>query len=109
MGFFVGASPDGVCGAGLVIKLDNHKMSKGRLKAGIGTNTRAEVIGLWSLLFCAKFWGLKHLQVLGDSQVIINWALGKAQMKSMEFNHWLDNIKILMNEFTWLSFNHVYS
>lgn len=73
----------------------------------MGTNTCAKLIGIWSLLFCTNFLGLKHLQVLRDSQVIINWALGKAQVKSLELNHWLENIKNMMNEFTWLSFNHV--
>ena len=64
------------------------------------------MVGLWSLLFIAKSWGLKDLQVLGDSQVIINWVVGEAQMKSLELNHWLENTKILMKYFTFLSFNH---
>ena len=75
--FFNGAVANGVCGASFVIKLKNDKVIKGWLKAGRHTNTRAEVIGLWSVLFVAKSWGLKDLHVLGDSQAIINWALGK--------------------------------
>ena len=70
MGFFDGAAPRGHCGAGLVIKIDNHRMIKGWLKAGLGTDTRAEVIGFWSLPTCAKFWGLNYLQVLGDSKFV---------------------------------------
>ena len=63
---------------------------------------------LWSLLICAKFWGIKDLQVLGDSRVIINWAMGEAQVKSLELHHWLENTKSLMKDFSFLSFNHVY-
>ena len=66
------------------------------------------MVGLWSLLFFAKPWGIKDLQVLGDSQVIINWELGEAQVKSLEFNHWLDKTKSLMKGFSFLTFNHVY-
>ena len=29
-------------------------------------------------------------------------------MKSLELNHWLDNTKSLMKEFSFLTFNHVY-
>ena len=60
------------------------------------------------LTFCAKFWGLKYLQVLGDSQVIINWDLGEAQVKSLELIHLLVTTIILMKDFTGLTFNHVY-
>ena len=63
--------------AGLVIKVGKDKVIKSWLKAGFDTNKPAKVVGLLSLLFCSKSWGLKDLQVLGDSQVIINWALGK--------------------------------
>ena len=45
---------------------------------------------------------------MGDSQVIINWALEKAHVMSLELNHCLDKSKLLMKEFSWLSFNHIY-
>ena len=59
MGSFDGATLNGMCGAGFVIKLGDDKVMKGWLKNGIGTNTRAEVAGLWCLLFYAKYWGIK--------------------------------------------------
>ena len=108
MGFFDGVALGGLCGVGMVIKIDNHIMIKDRLKARIGSNTRAEVIGPWILLTCAKFWGLNYLQVLGDSKVIISWVLGRAHVKSLELNHWLVSTKYVMNDFLGLSFNHVY-
>ena len=99
MSFFSFAGFNGACGAGLVIKLGRDKVIKGWLKVGFGINTHVEVVGLWSLLFCAKSWSLKYLPVLGDSQVIINWALGEAHVKSFELNHWLENTKSLMKDF----------
>ena len=72
MGFFDGATSDGACGAEFVIKLDNKSLKCWR-KDGKGTNTRIEVIGLWSLLHYDRVWGIKHLLVLGDSQV--KWSL----------------------------------
>ena len=58
-------------------------------------------------LLC-KCLGMCALQVLGDSQVIINWGNGEAQVKYLELHHWLENIKCLMRCFSFLSFNHVY-
>ena len=67
-----GAAFKYACGAHIVIMIDKDKNIKGWLKAGMGTNTSVEVIGMWSLLFVSIL-GIKHLQVLGKSQVIINW------------------------------------
>ena len=51
---------------------------------------------------------MKYLHVLGDSQVIINWALGKAQVMSLELNHCLVDTRRIMNKFNILTFNHIY-
>ena len=64
--FFDGAASDGACGVKFVIKLDNKSFKCWR-KDGKGTNTRIEVIGLWSLLHCDRVSGIKHFLVLGDS------------------------------------------
>ena len=80
---FDGAVLNGSCGIGLVINIGKDKVYKGWLKAMKDSNTRAEVVELWSLLFCEKYWGVHSLQFLGDSQVIINWANGEDQVKSL--------------------------
>ena len=108
VGFFDGAVMKGFCGSRIIIKVGNVMVIKGSRKAGVGTNTRVEVVGLWTLLFCAKTWGIKHLQVLGDSQVIIKWALGEAHVKSLELQHCLSNTMSVMKDFTFLSFKHIY-
>ena len=72
--FFYGVATNGVCGAGFVIKLDDDNEIKGWLKAGRGSNTQTELVSLWSRLFVAISRGLKDIHVVGDSQVIINWA-----------------------------------
>ena len=78
VGLFDGVGLNRAHGAGFVIFIDKDRFIKGWLKARMGTNTHAKVVGIWNLLFSANSWGIKHLQVLGDSQVIINWAMGKA-------------------------------
>ena len=48
------------------------------------------------------------MHVLGDSQVIINWELGRAHVKSLELNHWLEDTRRLMEDFIRLYFHHIY-
>lgn len=117
------------CGAGLVIKIGNDFIYKGWLRAGSGSNTRAEVVGLWSLLFFAKFLGVQSLQDYGVycflrsswvsnlcksweirklSQVIINWAKGEVQVQSLDLYQWLENIKSMMKDFAFFSFQPAY-
>ena len=108
VGFFDGASKKGVCEAGFVIKLNNSRIFRGWLKASLGSNTRDEVIGLWSLLHYARIWGVDHFQALGDSQVVINWVKGKTGLKTLELPHWLDSIVLQKKVFSWITFDHVY-
>ena len=51
---------------------------------------------------------MKDIHVVDDSQVIINWALEKYQVLSLELFHWLNDSRRLMNKFNSLSFNHIY-
>ena len=105
---FDGASALGLCAAGFVLKLAKGEEIKGWINAGRGTNTRAEIIGLWSGLYVARWWGLRDLFVAGDSQVIINWALDKALVLSLELFHWLNDSKRMMREFICCSYFHIY-
>lgn len=59
VGFFDGAALNWECGVGFVIQIDKDKFIRGWLKGGMGTNTKAKVIGISSLLYCANSWGIK--------------------------------------------------
>ena len=105
---FDGASANGICGVGFVLKLVESKEIKGWLNAGRDSNTRVEIIGLWSGLYVARWRGVRELFVAGDSQVIINWALDKALGLSLELFHWLNDSKGLMSEFNCCFCFHIY-
>ena len=92
----------------MVINIGKDTIFKGWLKVGKGLNTRDELVWLWSLLFCEKSWGVSSLQILGDSQFIINWAKGEAQVKSLVLHHWMERIKCLMKYFSLLSFHNIH-
>lgn len=61
------------CGAGGTFRSHPHRLTKWFINCGRGSNTKAELLGLWATLLIASCWSLNHLHVIGDSKVIIDW------------------------------------
>jgi ribonuclease HI len=72
IGFFDGAAANGSCGVGIVLKLSSSHFFKIHLAIGIGTNIKAELIGLWGLLHFTLRLHIYDLMVVGDSKVILD-------------------------------------
>ena len=108
MAFFDGAVTDSTGDAGVCIWI--HELDYFSIKLGCGhnTNTRAELLALWALLYIAKDIGLPYLYVFGDSSVIINWAKEKSTLAIVNLEAWCDNTKKLISLFIYVDFNHVY-
>ena len=75
IGYFDGASQDGgyrcVAGALLISPiLGNYSV---KWNCGFGTNTRAELLALWSILHLANSMGIDAIQIVGDSRIIVDW------------------------------------
>lgn len=87
LGYFDGAAQGGLCGAGMVLKLiadhEYHRM----FLAGVGTNTRAELLALWGLLSFARNLNIEQLFSLGDSSYIIEWANEHSRIHSLHLHH----------------------
>ena len=52
--------------------------------------------------------GIPLTQVYGDSQVIINWVRGSAELSPPDLIHWCRETKNLLAAFHDLSFTHIY-
>ena len=74
VGFFDGASQNGgeKCGAGAVLKCPDGGIFSIKMSRGIGTNTRGELMALWSLFFFALHKQVNCLQLFGYSKVIVD-------------------------------------
>ena len=57
------------------------------MKAGNGTNTRVELLAMWAILFVAKEYKVENIYIVGDSQVIIDWADRDNNFQSILFDH----------------------
>jgi ribonuclease HI len=67
IGWFDGAAQrrGQISGAGGVIRVNNHTKYRWMLNCGPGTNTRAELLGVWALLTLAIRLHIYDLQCLG--------------------------------------------
>ena len=62
-----------LCGVGVVLKHTNGTEYRMSLGCETGTNTKGELLALWSLIFYANEKHLSQLHVVGDSKLIIGW------------------------------------
>lgn len=61
------------CGAGGINKINAQRAIKWIFNCGHGTITRAYLIGVWVTLFLAKRLNIEVIQVIGDSNIILDW------------------------------------
>jgi len=73
---------------------------------GNGTNNRAELLSLWTLLWIAKRLECTELQVLGDSLTIIDWVNQKATIQNTALTHWYLRTVELKETFTCITIQH---
>jgi ribonuclease HI len=107
-GFFDGATQGGVCGVGFVLQENHSRFFRGWMGGGINANTKAEMLGLWALLTMDLKLDLECLQVFGDSQVIINWAMGKGKLRNIVHQHWGKIIRECVASFDSIEFMHIF-
>ena len=110
VGFFDGASQDGGrrCRDGsLLISLELGKFSI-IWNCGVGTNSRAELLALWSLLSFASNLGISSLQIFGDSKLIVDWYKDQADFRSLSLMHWMERILHLNSTFSLTTIQHVF-
>jgi hypothetical protein len=77
--FFDGASEAGgsICAARGIVKFSDSVEYRWYFNCEEGTNTKAELMGMWASLFIAKQLDILDIHLLGDSKVIIDWLKKK--------------------------------
>ena len=107
-GFFDGAAASYNGGVSFYLFLNESHSFEFAMEAGTCTNTKAELIALWALLFVTKMMGIPLLNIFCDSAVIINWAKGNAALNPPNLSHWCMYTRSLSTFFIHLSFSHTY-
>jgi ribonuclease HI len=96
------------CGAGGFFKSHATRITKWFLNCGAGTNTKAELLGLWATLTLATLWSIEKIQILGDSKVIIDWIKQQGQLHAVNIECWKIKTMELASKFKDISFQHIY-
>ena len=73
IGYFDGAVATNIGGVGFVLLIISSHFFHVKMGCGQSTNTRYELLALWSLLSFAAYIGIPTLWVFGDLQLIIKW------------------------------------
>ena len=106
--FFYGVVADSLGGVGVCIWLNEQHSLSIKLGCGHSTNTRAELLALWTSLYMAKDIRLPYLHIFGDSLVIINGAKNESTLSMVNLEAWYINIMQLISWFTFVDFSHVF-
>ena len=107
-GFFDGAAANGYGGAGFCLFLSESHSYEFALGDSSCTNTKAELIALWALLYVTLLMGIPKMNIFGDSAVIISWEKGITALNPPALSDWCMDTRRLISCFHHLSFSHIF-
>jgi ribonuclease HI len=107
---FDGASQNGgeKCGAGSLLKCSVRSVYSIKLNCGTGTNTRGELLALWSLLFFSLQKQVSCLHLIEDSKVIVDWFSYKNNLQRITSQPWMTRIRQFSENFQILKIQYIY-
>jgi ribonuclease HI len=94
-------------GVGGLIKINKNTSYKWMLNCGLGTNTRAERMGVWASLILATRLSITYLHVLGDSKIVIDWLNQKGALQVVSLESWKEMIKDILKDLRNITFSHI--
>lgn len=89
MGFFYGAAQNQNCGCGAWLLLSRTCHYKLFWFGGSGTNTRAEVIALWGLMWFSNHLCVDRVLIYGDSKVLVDHLNQVASINQTLLSSWI--------------------
>ena len=96
------------CGGGILLHFDSENFIHISVGFVSGTNNYAETSALRLLLIKALEWGIRSIQIFGDSKLTINWENDTHQCSILRLRPILNEIFLLQQHFNFVSFTHVY-
>jgi ribonuclease HI len=77
------------------------------IMGGEGTSNKAEYIGLFEGVKKAVELGIKHIEIFGDSQLVINQVKGNFRCKKAAMKYYCDEIQKLTSSFHTCTLTHI--
>ena len=75
---------------------------------GIGSNNRAEMLGLWMMLYFPISCNIKSLSTFGDSKIVMGWVAGSGDFRVATLDSWKRKVHKLMERFDKIEIMHIY-
>lgn len=72
--FFDGVASSRVCGSGMLICRNPDDLYKFKWCSGVGTNTKAELLAFWGILYYSRWLDINKMDIFGDSKSTIYWV-----------------------------------
>jgi ribonuclease HI len=91
-----------------LIRISENSVYKWTFNCGIGTNTRAELLGAWATHILVVRLNIEVIQVIGDSKIIIDWLKDRGKLQVASLMGWMDRIIKLKKSFREIYYTHVY-
>lgn len=107
VGYFDGATKDGVGGCGFVLYLNENHYYRGWMGLVTGTNNLAELSAIWALLYWAHYLNINSVNIYGDSLLIINWLIGKNRIVAATLHQRCTRIRELISQMGHVQFKHI--
>jgi ribonuclease HI len=109
-GWFDGATQSNglQSGAGGLIRITENSHYRWTFNCGPGSNTRAELLGVWATLHLETRLNIEVLQIFGDSRIIIDWLNSRGKLQVISLLGWKDRIRELQSTFRKINFTHIY-
>lgn len=106
--YFDGSAQELGCGGGAILHLSDTHSFKIQMGLGRGTNNYAEFLTAKFLIQYALHKHCTHLQLFGDSRLIVNWINKKHICNAYTLKHILDEIHRLITSFDSFTCHHIY-
>ena len=107
-GFFDRETANSSGGVGFCLYLNESHSFEFALGVGSCSNTKAELVALWALLYVTLLMGIPKMNIFGDIVIIISWAKGINSLNPPAIGHWCLDTRRLISCFQHLSFSHIF-
>ena len=96
------------CGAGGSMKKIVNPDIRWFFNCRSGSNTKAELVGVWTSFILANLLDIRPLHMVGDSKVVMEWMQRKGNLLATRIEGWKCRVRILEKNFQEVVFQHIY-
>ena len=95
------------CGVGVIIRDSQEGIFQIMWNCDKRSNTRAELLAIWILLWTTKHFYIPISKIKGDLEVIVNWINQRRGLQVVALDSWKQKVINLLNHFCQVQIEHI--